>query len=212
MSRTVCGILVAASLWVAGGAQAQAPTPGVGIEFEPYVGVFLPLTDLVGDDVGGVQVTASQKEGFALGGRMLFKLGGAMGIEINGLYAISDVENDTGATSATEDAYAWTVDGRLHLSLLPGPISIHGTGGVAMIGHGGDGWDQVVSGELDVAGVLGAGVKFGLGPLTLRGDADVYIYSAQLTIATPGSPGSETEAASEVQTDLVISAGLVLSY
>lgn len=208
MSRTVCGILV--SLMLAGGAQAQ--TPGVGIEFEPYLGAFLPLTDLVGDEVAGVPIGVSQKEGFALGGRMLFKLGGAMGIEVNGLYAISDVEVDTGTTGSTEDAYAWTVDGRLHLSLLPGPISIHGTGGVAMVGHGGDGWDEVTSGELDVAGVLGLGTKIGVGPLTLRGDADVYIYSAQLTIATPGAPAAETEAGSEVQTDLVISAGLVLSY
>lgn len=210
MSRTVCGILVAASLCLAGGALAQ--TPGVGIELEPYVGAFLPLTDLVGDDVAGTQVTARQKEGFALGGRLLFKLGGAMGIEVNGLYAISDVERETGTTGSTEDAYAWTVDGRIHLSLLPGPISIHGTGGVAMIGHGGDGWDQVVSGELDVAGVVGLGLKFGLGPLSLRGDADVYIYSAQLTIQNPASPSTEVEVGSEVQTDLVISAGLVLSY
>jgi hypothetical protein len=135
-----------------------------------------------------------------------------MGIEINGLYAISDVESETGATGATEDAYAWTVDGRIHLSLLPGPLSLHGTGGVAMIGHGGDGWDQVVSGELDVAGVVGFGVKFGLGPLTLRGDADVYIYSAQFTIPDPTPPGPDLETSSEVQTDLVISAGLVLSY
>ncbi len=210
MSRTVCGIVVATSIWVAGGAQAQ--TPGVGIEFEPYLGGFVPLTDLVGDEVAGTQIAVRQQEGFALGGRLLFKLGGAMGIEANALYALSEVEVETGATGSTEDAYAWVIDGRIHLSLLPGPIGIHGTGGVAMIGHGGDGWDDVISGELDVAGVLGLGAKIGLGPLSLRGDADVYIYSAQLTFQLPTTPGAEFEAGSEVQTDLVLSAGLVLSY
>ena len=193
---------------------ALAQTPGVGIEFEPYIGAYVPFSDVIDDNIGGTQITAKQTEGLALGGRLLFKLGGAMGIEGNFLYALSDVESE-GASggSTTEDAYAWAADARIHLSLLPlGVVSIHGTGGVAAVGHGGDGWEDVTEGDTDFAGVVGAGVKIGLGPVQLRGDADVYIYEAQVTIPTPGSPTTEVELEGQLQTDMVLSAGIVLSY
>ena len=203
---------IAAMMLVGQAGAALAQTPGVGVEIEPYIGAYVPFSDVFGGSVGGTQVTATQKEGFALGGRILFKLGGAMGIEGNFLYALSDQERETSAGTTTEDAYAWTADARLHLMLLPlGGASIHATGGVAAIGHGGDGWEQVVDGDTDVAGVLGAGLKFGLGPLKLRGDADFYLYSVKVTVDSPTSP-TDVELESEVQTDMVLSAGLVLSY
>lgn len=209
MSRKL--FCIAALLLMAQAGAALAQTPGVGIEFEPYIGAYVPFTDVVNDDIGGVKISAKQTEGFALGGRLLFKLGGAMGIEGNFLYALSDVESDSSGVTTTEDAYAWAGDARIHLSLLPlGAVSIHGTGGVAIVGHGGDAWEDVTEGDTDVAGVVGAGVKIGLGPLQVRGDADFYIYQAQITI--PSTPSTDIELGSEVQTDMVLSAGLVLSY
>ena len=211
MSRKL--FCIAALLLMAQAGAALAQTPGVGIEFEPYIGAYVPFSDLFADNIAGAQVTSKQTEGFALGGRLLFKLGGAMGIEGNFLYALSDVESESPGGTTTEDAYAWAGDARIHLSLLPlGVLSIHGTGGVAIVGHGGDAWEDVTEGDTDVAGVVGAGVKIGLGPVSLRGDADVYIYEAQLTAPNPTTPTTSIELGSEIQTDLVLSAGIVLSY
>ncbi len=201
-----CGVAIALMLLLPGGAAAQLP----GIEIEPYVGIFVPLSDLVDEESTGVRFVASQNEAFALGGRAMLALGGAMGFEGNFLYAWSDVDTiSSGTGGGSETAYTWAADARLHYTLLPGKVSLHFTGGAAIVGHGGDAWQDVVDGDWNVAGVGGVGVKLGLGGLSLRGDADVYIYSAELTVRN--QQGQDVTFGSEVQADLVISAGLVLS-
>jgi hypothetical protein len=193
-------------LLLPGGAAAQRP----GIQIEPYVGIFVPLADLIDEERTGVRFVASQEEAFALGGRAMLALGGAMGVEGNFLYAWSDVDTvSAGTGSASEQAYTWAADLRLHLTLLPGPVALHLTGGAALVGHGGDAWQDVVDGDWNVAGAGGLGLKLGLGGFVLRGEADVYVYSAELTVRN--QQGQDVTFGSEVQADLVFSAGLVLS-
>lgn len=201
-----CGLAIGVALLLPTGVAAQRP----GIQIEPYVGIFVPLSDLIDEQTTGVRFVASQKEAFALGGRAMLALGGAMGFEGNFLYTWSDVDTvSTGTGTGSQSAYTWAADVRLHFTLLPGQVSLHVTGGAALVGHGGDAWQDVVDGDWNVAGVGGVGLKFALGRLSLRGDADVYAYSAELTLRS--QLGQDVTFGSEVQADLVFSAGLVLS-
>lgn len=203
-----CGLAIVVAVLLPADASAQRPS----IQIEPYVGIFVPLGDLVDEERTGVRFVASQKEAFALGGRAALAFGGATGFEANFLYVWSDVDTvSSGTGTGSESAYTWAADVRLVFTLLPGKVSFHITGGAAIVGHGGDAWQNVVDGDWNVAGVGGLGAKFALGRLSLRGDADVYAYSAELTVRDPQA-SQDVKFGSEVQADLVFSVGLVFSF
>jgi hypothetical protein len=190
---------------VATPAFAQLP----GLELEPYLGVYIPTQSVVDQNIPGVgDVKGSQKTGMALGARLTAWLAGPLGFEINGAYNFSDVEEGDGTTPTDTSAAVWMADGRLILKLLPGPVGIHVTGGVALIGYTGDAYSEVTEGKTNLGGVAGAGLRFKLpGIFAIRGDADVFVYKAQLT----GDFGAgETQTNSEWQVDLLLSAGLVI--
>lgn len=194
MKKTLYGLLAVFVLVGATPALAQLP----GIELEPYIGVYVPTQDIVKDDILGV--TGSQKEGLVVGARLTFWLAGPFGIEGNFTYAFSDGEEDDGTTVTEESAAVWMGDGRLIWKVLPGPLGIHLTGGVAVIGRSGDAYDEVTEGKTDFGGVLGAGLRVKLpGVFAIRGDVDVFGYSAKIE-----------DADSQFQADVVASAGLVI--
>ena len=70
-------------------------------------------------------------------------------------------------------------------------------------------YGDVTEGKTNLGGVAGAGLKFKLpGILSIRGDADVYVYKVQLGGEVEGIP---LETNSQWQVDLIVSAGLVIS-
>jgi hypothetical protein len=184
----------------------------IPIEIEPYVGVYVPFADLVSDVVDGVGVTVKHKEALTLGGRLTFGLG-ALGVEGNFVYAFTDVRAKTDGEADEWSGAVWVADARAVWELSPGPIGLHFNAGIALIGRGGDFYDsfEIDGGKTDVGGALGAGIRVRLpGILAIRSDADLYLYSTQLTGTVPGVAEPVTLEA-KFQTDLVLSAGLVLS-
>ncbi|UCC71065.1 MAG: outer membrane beta-barrel protein [Gemmatimonadota bacterium] len=199
MTKKLCGFAAVFVLLV-GATPAQAQ-----FELEPYLGVYIPTQDLIDQEVTpGVQVTGSQKEALAVGARLGYGFG-PFGIEGNFLYAFSDAEgtDEAGDPVPDESAAVWTADGRLVWKVLPvGPVGIHLSGGVALIGRSGDAYQDVEEGKTDVGGVLGAGVKIKLpGMFAIRGDLDVFGYEAGIEAAD-----------SQFQVDVVASAGLVFQF
>lgn len=198
---------IAAVLVLVTGSPAMAQIP---IEIEPYVGVFVPFQDLVKEAVDGADVILGHKEGLAVGGRLGLGLG-VLGVEGNFMYAFSDVEGKADGETGEESAALWVADARLVWKLLPGPIGLHVNGGVALIGRSGDFYKEIDEGKTKVGGAVGAGLRVKLPSiLSIRGDADVYLYSAKLTADIPELGGVVTTE-SQFQADLVLSAGLVFS-
>ncbi len=205
MLRKVFGLSLVLAVVTATPAVAQLPK----FEIEPYIGAYIPLNNVISEEVPLVgQVTGSQKEGFAVGGRLTFWALGPLGIEGNFVYAWSDGEIDDGVTVESESGNIWAADARVIWRLLPGPIGVHIDGGIAYIGRGGTAYEDISEGKSDVGGVVGVGLRFKLpGLFAIRADADAYLYETQFTIDDNGTP-FETE--KQFQTDLIISAGLVI--
>lgn len=209
MMRRLFGVGAALALLGATPAMAQLP----GIEVEPYLGVFVPVLDLVDDTQLGFDVSAAQKEALAFGGRITVWLPGPLGVEGNFFYALSDVEQTVDGAGEDIDANTWAVDGRLIFKFgVPlAPISFHVNGGIALIDHGGDAYEDVTDGDSSIGGVVGAGMRVKLpGLLGIRLDAQSYLYSSEITVDDPDF-GGEVTFGSQFQADIVVSAGLVIS-
>jgi len=203
MFRKLFGLSLVLSLVAASPAMAQLPK----FELEPYVGAYIPLRDLISEEVSPVgQVTGSQKEGFALGGRLTFWALGPIGFEGNFVYAWSDTELSAADTSETTSGNVWAGDVRAVWRILPGPIGIHIDGGIVYIGRSGDAYEDVSEGKSDVGGVVGTGLRVKLpGLFAIRADADAYLYQAQFTAEGDPEPSEK-----QLQADIIISAGLVI--
>lgn len=185
-----------------------AQVPGIGLEIEPYLGVYVPLADLVDDEFE--EVVAGQKEGLAIGGRVHLSLLGPLGIEGNLMYAFSDVTLEEAGSVADTSANVFAVDARLALRLgVPAfPLSFHVNGGIAYVSHGGDAFDDVEEGDSNVGGVVGVGMQVKLpGAFGIRGDAEAYLYKAELQADIAGVPQTFE---SQFQADLVFSVGVVI--
>ena len=210
MIRKIFAVTLLAGLFAAAPARAQLP----GLEIEPYIGVFVPGTDVIDEEIAGVDLTIGHQQSFAVGGRLTLWLLGPLGLEGNIMYAFSDVEVDALGFSllADEGAHVWAADARLLWNLLPlGPIGLHLSGGLATINHGGDFYDLVTDGESSVGGVVGGGLRVKLpGLLGVRADADAYLYSIDLA-ASVSEVIPPVIFDSQFQVDFVLSAGLILS-
>lgn len=190
-------------LVVLGATPSLAQLPGLDIE--PYIGAYIPTQNVI--DQNALKV--SQKNSLALGARLTAWLAGPLGIEGNFVYNFSDAELSDGTTTADTSAAVWMGDLRLILNMLPGPVGVHITGGVAAIGYTGDAYSDVTEGKTNLGGVAGAGLRFKLpGIFAIRGDADVYVYKVQLGGEVGGIP---VETNSQWQVDLIVSAGLIIS-
>lgn len=205
MTKKLFALATVIALVGANPAMAQIP-----IEIEPYVGVYIPFADVVSQSIDGAELVVKQKEALAVGGRLGLGLG-ILAVEGNFMYAFSDGESQADGDTDSESAGIWAADARLLWKLLPGPISLHLSGGIAFVGRGGDFYSDLTDGSTNVGGALGAGLRVKLpGFLAIRGDADVYLYSSELTANIPDA-GGEVKFDSQFQSDLVLSAGLVFS-
>jgi hypothetical protein len=196
--KRLCGII--AVLAVVSASPALAQVPGIGFEFEPYGGAYIPTTDLV-DETDFVR---KHKSGLGLGARATVVIPGPFAIEGNFMYAFSDVE-DTPADPVTgANVYALSGLLRLNFGLPAAPVSFHVGAGVAYVMRGGDAYEGIED-KNDIGGIAGVGMKVGLpGIFKIRVDAEGYFYKAAL------SDGVD-QADSQFQTDIVVSAGLVIS-
>ncbi|UCC82026.1 MAG: outer membrane beta-barrel protein [Gemmatimonadota bacterium] len=198
MLKRLCGIIVV--LAVLSATPALAQVPAVGFEFEPYGGVFIPTTDVV-DESGFAR---KHSEGLALGGRVTAVIPGPLAIEGNFMYAFSDVEDTPAGTETSANVYAVSALLQFAFSLPAAPVSFHIAGGGGYFNRSGDAYDGWEN-KGDFAGIAGLGMKVGLpGIFKIRVDAEGYFYSAALSDGT-------TEFDSKLQTDIVVTAGLVLS-
>ncbi len=194
-----------------------APSAGsaqqVAVEFNPYGGLFLPVTNILelnsvarGEiaseveeglgDLGVIvsldldELTAKHKASFLFGGRLTVWVTDVFGVEGGFAYALSGANVDLAGTAdgfefdeadlieavrelggseavaeveqdlLEPDAYVWlaSLKGLYRFVPQPGGIfAIHIGGGVALIGRGGDAFEEV-GGTTDVGGVLNLGL------------------------------------------------------
>jgi hypothetical protein len=213
MLRKLCVLASVFSIAAATPAMAQLPK----FEFEPYLGAYVPVLDLVDQTltvpgVGSADLTAGQKEAVALGGRLTWWAAGPLGVEGNVFYAFSDVEMSDGTVVSDTSAYVFGADARVafRFGVPLSPVSFHVNGGVAYLKRGGDGYDDVTDGDTTIGGVVGTGIRVKLpGVLGIRADVDAYLYSAEITLQDPDLGGQVTFD-SQFQADLLFSAGLII--
>lgn len=194
MLKRLFGII--AVLAVLSATPGLAQVPGVGFEFEPYGGAFVPTADLVDE----TDFTRKHKTGLALGARATVVIPGPFAIEGNFMYALSDVED--APADPVDGANVYALSGLLQFAFtLPAaPVSFHVGAGVAYVMRGGDAYEGVDD-KNDIGGIAGVGMKVGLpGIFKIRVDAEGYFYKA----AVGGAD-------SKFQPDIVVSAGLVIS-
>jgi hypothetical protein len=208
MTKNLCGLTLLVALVSATPALAQLPS----IDFTAYGGVYVPLNDVVEEQVLGVDFTGKHENALAIGGRLTLGLPGPLGVEGAVNYALSDVEVDSAGATVKESANVLAVSGRLvfEFGLPAAPLTFFLNGGVAYISRGGDFYEGVKD-KSNVGGVAGVGLKLGLpGLVAIRLDAEDYIYSAKPMLVDPvGNPIELAD--SQLQNDIIVSVGLVFS-
>lgn len=196
---TLTALSALAVLAQPGSAAAQS------VSITPFVGYYAPLSDVI--EEGGETITT--QGALTFGGRLTVQTPGSLGLEATVAHASAGVEGFGGET----DGSLTILSARALFRLASlGPVgSLHAGAGLAYLMRGGEFWDAfeevlAVEGINDVAGTLGLGAKFGLGPMfAIRVDLEDYIYSAKF------SSGSD-ETDSKLQNDLLLSAGLNIGF
>jgi hypothetical protein len=212
----------------------------VTVEFVPYAGVYLPTQNLVDPVVpnpsGYSQASLKQKAAVARGGRLTVWWR-HLGVEASVGYSPSGVST-VGAYVGDSSAHVNTASVRALMRISPtgGSPWLRLGGGVGWVSRGGGAYSEwgttltSVCGTSSRAGVVsaGAGFKFAGGWLTLRLDADDYLYRARLYTygESPGCDYYQSQCRSigqvcniiervtplnKFQDDLVLSVGLALS-
>lgn len=182
------------------------------VEIVPMIGAYVPLGTLVtieeiDEELGAITTELEHKPALLLGARVDFWTMGNMGLEASLAYAMSDVEatvtTDLGEGSDDMSANTFLAAAKVlyRLGVPGGPARFHLGGGLAMIKHGGDAFEDV-DGTTDIGGVVGLGASISLpGTLGIRIDLEDYIYSAKF-----GEGDNESD--SELQNDVVLTAGV----
>lgn len=192
ISRAVGLVLVLAA--VAGVPSASAQ----GFSVTPFIGAYLPLSDVAKEDDFGVDV--KQNAGIAFGGRLTYQMQGNWGIEGEIAYSSSkldfgDVEGDGGSVLfyGAKLMYFFPSAGNFHW---------HAGGGLGMTSRGGDDWDGADDSST-FGGILNLGFTAPLsGMMKIRVDIEDYI----------GSIAPVEDLDSQLQNDLLITAGVMIPF
>ncbi len=220
MIRKTFGVAALLALFVGGPASAQQ----VMVDIGGYGGLFLPVTDIIEFDAtvaqtryGNSQASAKHKPAVMFGGNVTVWVTEVFGIEGGFAYALSDGEIEVGGSNVCgqtvlgeevlcdANVYMGSLKGLYRFLPQPGSIvAIHLGAGVALIGRGGDLWEDV-SGKTDIGGVVNVGATFDVTPqVAIRLDVQDYIYSAKFDVDGVDLGDSK------FQNDLAITGGLVV--
>lgn len=219
MKKLLC---VAALLAITSAAPAAAQH--VMIDINGFGGLYLPTTDVIEFDTDliglpGLEATAKQKTAAAFGGRITVWVQRAFGVEGGFAYALSDGDVELDGQDICDetfdgdaivcDANVWfgSLKGLYRFAPPAGAIwAIHLGGGVAVIGRGGDAFEDA-DGTTDIGGVLNVGATFDLTPqVAIRLDAEDYLYSAQFEDSETGIEIGD----SKFQNDLLFTGGIAI--
>jgi hypothetical protein len=195
MNRTVRRAILAAavpailSVAVHRDARAQGLTP--------FAGIYVPTNN----SFSSLGTDIERNNAFIGGARLTFWGKGPLGLELTGAYSPASV-NIAGAT-VNEDRNTNVFLGSLKLMLgvsgKASPVGIFLGAGPAVIRRGEDVTQQSES-QTDFGGVVGAGLRFPIGGLALRFDAEDYMYDGDFGTGD------------EFQHDLVFAAGLTIPF
>ncbi len=193
------------------GALAAPLHAQVNVGLSGFVGGYLPMGDLF-DELrlaGRLIANVGHDPGPLLGGRLSVSLS-RFAVEAEAGYAFSDVDLPSAVVNLGLDNGASVFLGSLnvHYEIFQAPfspLSIYVSGGGGVVSHSGDFFDMF-DGTTDVAGILGVGLRYGLGrAMQLRFDVRDYISSF--------APSRGTEAFdSELQNDIVATVGLQFAF
>jgi len=194
-------------------AQMQVSVSGFG-------GATLPAADLV--DVLIPEIGAfsfGHKTGWNAGGRLALWPTARFGIEVEGAYIGSNVEVKgvlppvfVGDTTFSANMFVGSLN-LMWAAIAPplDPVAFYVSGGIGIVSRGGDFFDGA-SNTSDIAGVIGVGLRYGLGPgWRIRFDVRDYISSflnKQLDedLAPAGGTGSK------LQNDIMLTMGFELFF
>jgi hypothetical protein len=182
----------------------------VRFEFTPFVGLYLPTSNVIDQfsTACSCQLSVKQKTNFAVGGRVAAWVSDRLAVEGSFGYSGSGVTaKAAGFGSADTSANIVTGSARLLVGLGPPALntSFYLSGGLGLVAHGGDAYTGT-SGTTRVGAVAGVGARFKVAPsLAVRAELEDYLFSAQFS-ATSG--GGQTN--SKFQNDLVLSLGLAI--
>ena len=177
-------------------------------ELTPFAGGYIPTTALgvVQIPLGGVttSITAETETSAAFGARLGFWANSRVAVEGTYLYSKTKLQGSVAFLTQSIDA---TVQAGSLVLMYRATGGNTGTdlvlkGGIVGIGHGGQGF-QLASGQFDLGGTAGAGLRIDMSPtVSFRIDGETFLYS--------WSPGSGFKG--RFQTDVVMSAGLALRF
>ena len=180
-----------------------------------FGGAVLPASDLVDlliPEVGALSF--GHKTGWDAGGRFAVWPTGRIGIEVEAAYAGSNVDlrgilpDFAQDTTISASIFVGSVN-VMWAAIAPplDPVAFYVSGGVGLVSRGGD-FFQGFDDTSDVAGVLGVGLRYGLGPgWRVRFDVRDYISSfleKQLDEALAPAGGTE----SKLQNDIMLTVGI----
>ncbi len=175
------------------------------------------LLDLSPGSLDLDEVSAKHKAAALFGGRITGWLTDVVALEGSFVFALSDGElkvvgsalGESFDESVDDDANVWLGSLKVLYRFVPQPDAIwaiHIGGGPAIIGRGGDVWEDT-DGTTDFGGVLNVGAIFDVSPqVGIRLDVEDYIYSAKFEVE------GEELGDSKFQNDLLFTGGIVIRF
>lgn len=179
----------------------------LGVSVSAFGGALVPTSDLIDEGSGDDVRNFGLQTGWTAGGRGTLWVGPRLAVEAEGSYASSnmDVLDRQGGiviADTTLSANVFYASVNLQYLIIDPPLtplSVHVSGGVGVVGRGGDAFDFFDS-ATDIAGAVGLGLRYGVAPnATIRLDLRDYISSFS---------DEAVESTSKLQNDLLLSGGI----
>ncbi len=191
----------------------------IQVAISGFGGAAIPTADLV--DVLIPQVGAfslGHEVGFTAGGRVAVWPTSRFGIEAEGAYVGSDVKvvgilaGFAADTSISANLFIGSLNAVWAVLAPPlEPVALYLSGGIGYVSRGGD-FFTGLDDTSDIAGVVGIGLRYGVGPgWRLRVDVKDYLSSFK-NEALDQQLQAAGGAGSQLQNDLVLSAGVELFF